>query len=347
MRFLKYDNDLRPVVRKEEWLGWRKNYHPGGEGYGAVPMAAVLLNNKLALYGTQKAAENGFYFKVDYSKYWVHLMSESSEMMREVDYIEQALEMPSPDVRYPFEDGQPDYAWADEQAGLVVIKDQGRQLWATMQWRHPLEDDIRHVDNALTNDKVRVHYSTPVYELLATTAMESVDEMYSLYIWHFGKYLVLMNASPDTEYEFILPEGSPNSAIDLISKSEIDLSSNPVILPQNTLILEWPEGAVVSTEEDLVKIPRSFKLGRNYPNPFNLNTTIEYSVTSVEFGNDRSIQLVIYNIHGNKIATLVNEKQATGSYQVNFDASSLPGGVYYYQLKSGNLYQTRKMLLQK
>jgi len=347
MRFLKYDNGLRPVVRREEWLGWRNYDYPGPEAYGDVPMAAALLNDEWALYGTQMAAEHGYYFKKDYSKYWVHLMAESSKMMRQVDYIEQALEMPSPDVRYPFEDGQPDYAWADEQAGLVVIKDEGRQLWANMQWRHPLQDDVRHVDNALTNNKVRVHYSSPEYELLATTAMHSVDEMYSLYIWQFGKYLVLMNASPDIAYEFILPEGSPSSVIDLISKTQIDLSSNPVIQPQTTLILDWPEGVLVSTKEELVKFPNPFTLGPNYPNPFNVSTTIEYSVSSVGTGYDKSIQLVVYNIHGNKVATLVNEKQATGSYKVKFDALGLPSGLYYYQLKRGNLYQTRKMILQK
>lgn len=347
MRFLKYDNDLRPVVRKEEWLGWRKNYHPGSEAYGDVPMAAALLNNEWALYGTQRAAESGFYFKVDYSRYWVHLMAESSKMMRQVDYIEQALGMPPTTVRYPFEDGQPDYAWADEQAGLVVIKDEGHQLWATMQWRHPLLNNVRHVDNALANNKVRVHYSTPEYELLATTGMQSLDDMYSLYIWQFGKYLVLMNASPDTNYEFILPEGSPGSALDLISKTQIDLSSNPVIQPQTTLILDWPEGVFVSTKEELIGFLTSFMLGPNNPNPFNLSTTIEYSVSSLETGYDKPIQLVVYDIHGNKVATLVNEKQSTGSYKVNFDASNLSSGVYYYQLKSGNLYQTRKMVLQK
>lgn len=347
MRFLKYDNDLRPVVRKEEWLGWRKNYYPGSEAYGDVPMAAVLLDNDWALYGTQTAAESGFYFKVDYSRYWVHLMSESSRMMRQVDFIEQALELPPAAVRYPFEDGQPDYAWADEQAGLVVIKDEGRQLWATMQWRHPLLNNVRHVDNALTNDKVRVHYSTPAYELLATTTMKSVDEMYSLYIWQFGKYLVLMNASPDSEYIFTLPEGSPSSAMDLISKTQIDLSSDLVIPPQNTLIFEWLEENVVSTKEEIIEFPAAFILGQNNPNPFNLSTTIEYSVSSIAAGYDKSVQLVVYDVHGKKVATLVNEKQSTGSYQVNFDASNLPSGVYYYQLKSGNLYQTRKMVLQK
>ena len=348
MRFLKYDNELRPTVRREEWLGWRKNYHPGAEAYGDVPMAAVLLNDGMALYGTQKAAENGYYFKVDYSAFWVHLMAESSHMMRQVDYIEQALAMPPPDVSYPFEDGQPDYAWADEQAGLVVIKDEGNQLWANMQWRHPLLDDVRHVDNALTNDRVRVHYSTPEYELLATTAMQSVDGMYSLYIWQFGKYLVLMNASPDIEYEFILPQGSPGSAFDLISQTELDLFSNPVISPQNTLILEWPEEvAVISSNPEVIEFPPSFRLGSNYPNPFNLSTTIEYSISSVEAGSDNSILLEVYDIHGRAVATLVNEKQTTGSYKVNFDASNLSSGVYYYRLKSGNLSQTRKMILQR
>lgn len=347
MRFLKYDNDLRPVVRKEEWLGWRNNYHPGSEGYGDVPLAAELLNSDWALYGTHMAAKHGFYYKVDFSNYWVHLMSTSSKLMREVDHIEAALDLPLPDIRYPFEEGQPDYAWADEEAGLVVIKDQGSQLWATMQWRHPLENDVRHVDNALPNDRVRVHYSTPEYELLGNSAMTSVDDMYSLYIWQYGKYLVLMNASPDTDYEFILPEGSPSSAYDFISKSEIDLSSNPSLEAQSTLILEWPQGVLVSTEDELVKVSSSLVLHPVYPNPFNLSTTIEYDVFPESSEVNKSIQLTVYDIHGNLVSRLIDKRQSAGSYTVNFDASDLPNGVYYYQLKRGNTLQTRKMLLQR
>ena len=344
MHYLGYDNELRPVVRRDGALGWRKNASIGAEGYvndGA--MSAIFYNDQITLRGIQLAAEHGHYFKEDYSYNWVHLPAVSSRMMRQVDYVEQALDMPATDTRLPFEEGQPNYAWADEEAALIVIKDDDVNLWAAMQWRHPLLNDVRHVDNAMTNDKVRLRYTTPEYDLIATTAMQNIDGMYSLYIWQFGKYLVLMNASPDTEYEFVLPEGSPNSAVDLISEKNLDLSSNPVIQPQNTLILEWPKDLIVSTKELETELsPTSYKLEQNYPNPFNPTTKIEYSVAKAG-----KVNIAIYNILGQKVKTLVNNFKLLGRYSVNFNASNLPSGVYFYTIHADGFAQTKKMLLLK
>lgn len=342
MRFLSYDNDLRPVVRREDWLGWRKNYSPGATAYGDEPMAAVLLNNQLGLHGVQLALEHGNYYEVDYSSYWVHLMAESSKMMRQIDYIEQVIELPPSEARFPFEE-EPNFAWADEEAALVVIKEDNCFLKASLQWRHPLQNDIRHVDNALINNKARVHYSTPTYDLKSTVAMKSAEGMYSLYIWQFGRYLVLMNASSDTEYEFELPEGSPNSAFDFISKEDINLSANPVIKPQNTLILEWPEELLVSAagvENDLS--PTSYKLEQNYPNPFNPSTTINYSIATA--GN---VKITVYNMLGQKVKLLLDENKSIGNYSIKLNASNLPSGAYFYSIQAGEFRQTKKMLFLK
>ncbi len=59
------------------------------------------------------------------------------------------------------------------------------------------------------------------------------------------------------------------------------------------------------------------------------------------------VQLKIYNVLGKEIATLVNEQQAAGNYKVEFDGSSLPSGIYYYQLKTGKFVETKKMILMK
>ena len=343
MRFLGYDNELRPVVRTDGALGYRKNNNPGAERYGNDGvMSAVLYNDEITLRGIQLAEKHGHYYKIDLSYYWVHLPAVSSRLMRQVDYIEQALEMPATNYRFPFEEGQLDYAWADEEAALVSIKQGGTQLWATLQWRHPLIDDVRHVDNAIPNDIIRVHYQTPEYDLMANSAMFNMDGMYSLYVWQYGKYLVLMNASPDTEYEFELPKGSPNSAMDLISESQIDLSSNPVIQPQNTLILNWPKEIVVSIEEDISILPTAYELEQNYPNPFNPSTTIEYSIAKPGY-----VKIVIYNLLGQKVKTLVDEHKIIGSYSVSFNAKNLTSGVYFYSIQADGFIQSKKMLLMK
>ncbi|NOX18346.1 MAG: T9SS type A sorting domain-containing protein, partial [Chlorobi bacterium] len=101
-------------------------------------------------------------------------------------------------------------------------------------------------------------------------------------------------------------------------------------------------------------VPEQFVLKQNYPNPFgkssiagNAVTTIEYSIPLVEAQNIAPLPIVlkIYNILGRKIATLVDEEQTPGIYRVNFDASKLSNGVYFYQLRAGAFVQSKKMIV--
>ena len=94
--------------------------------------------------------------------------------------------------------------------------------------------------------------------------------------------------------------------------------------------------------EDQNQTPDKFYLYQNYPNPFNPATTIQYQIPSASL-----VQLKVYNILGREIATLVNENKQTGSYNVNFDASSLASGIYFYTLKAGDFVSTKKMILLK
>src|SRR5690606_16931095 len=85
-----------------------------------------------------------------------------------------------------------------------------------------------------------------------------------------------------------------------------------------------------------------YSLAQNYPNPFNPTTKINYAIK--EKGN---VELKVFDLLGSEIATLINEEQNPGNYEVFFDASKLSSGVYLYTIKSGNFMQTRKMLLMK
>lgn len=88
--------------------------------------------------------------------------------------------------------------------------------------------------------------------------------------------------------------------------------------------------------------PLTYKLEQNYPNPFNPSTSIQYEVSSRQF-----VSLKIYDILGNEIETLVSEEKPAGTYEVTWNAASLPSGVYFYKLQAGNFVETRKMLLLK
>ncbi len=90
----------------------------------------------------------------------------------------------------------------------------------------------------------------------------------------------------------------------------------------------------------------SIELHQNYPNPFNPKTTIKYIVVRAHRDVPlQNVDLSIYNILGQKVATLVNNKQPAGSYETEWDASGFASGVYYYQLKAGDNVLTRKMAL--
>ncbi|MCL4538602.1 MAG: T9SS type A sorting domain-containing protein, partial [Bacteroidetes bacterium] len=96
----------------------------------------------------------------------------------------------------------------------------------------------------------------------------------------------------------------------------------------------------ISAVVERPSVPSSFMLKQNYPNPFNPATTIEYEVSSKQY-----VALKVYNVLGQKVALLVNGEQSPGYYKVNFDASRLPSGVYFYRLEAGSYSATKKMVL--
>jgi hypothetical protein len=109
-------------------------------------------------------------------------------------------------------------------------------------------------------------------------------------------------------------------------------------------------GSPVSVEdENSVQLASNFELAQNYPNPFNPTTTISYTIPNVTLSRAEGsrVQLKIYDVLGNEVVTLVNEYKPAGSYEVRFDASILSSGVYFYKLQTGNLVETKKMILMK
>jgi hypothetical protein len=87
-------------------------------------------------------------------------------------------------------------------------------------------------------------------------------------------------------------------------------------------------------------LPKQFALEQNYPNPFNPSTTIRYQLPVAS-----EVKLEVYDVLGKKIATLVNERQSAGSYQVVWNASGLSSGTYFYRLQAGTFVETKKMML--
>lgn len=133
-------------------------------------------------------------------------------------------------------------------------------------------------------------------------------------------------------------------------------SSNPFTLiapgPGNYTVnaghagpLRWDSASASITITNIGDDPSnlaSFKLFDNYPNPFNPSTTVRYSIPEASFTS-----IKIYDALGNEASSLVNENKQAGTYEVEFNASNLSSGIYYYTLQSGSFNETKKMILMK
>ena len=109
------------------------------------------------------------------------------------------------------------------------------------------------------------------------------------------------------------------------------------------LVIFNENGVVVSVDEEKSsELLNEFALSQNYPNPFNPSTKISYSIQ--EHGN---VELKVFDVLGREVVTLVNKKQKSGDYEVNFDAGNLSSGIYFYRLQSGNFVKSMKMILLK
>jgi hypothetical protein len=102
----------------------------------------------------------------------------------------------------------------------------------------------------------------------------------------------------------------------------------------------WVPG--ISSVKDEVVFPKIYSISQNYPNPFNPSTTIQFQVPNFSFVN-----LKVYDVLGNEVATLVNEEKAAGSYEVSVNAKGLSSGIYFYTINAGNFIETKKMILLK
>jgi len=97
-----------------------------------------------------------------------------------------------------------------------------------------------------------------------------------------------------------------------------------------------------SSVEDESNVPIEFNLYQNYPNPFNPTTTIGFGIQ-----NRTIVKITVLNSIGEEVALLLNEEKDAGYHTVDFNATNLPSGVYFYQLKAGNYVDTKKMILLK
>lgn len=134
-------------------------------------------------------------------------------------------------------------------------------------------------------------------------------------------------------------DGLPTSYLDVNSL----VFTNNYIIAATSGYSNWRRPkSQVSIENITQNTPVEFSLKQNYPNPFNPTTNIRYEIPKTSF-----VKIVVCDLLGKEIESLVNEKQNPGTYEVKFDASKYPSGVYFYKLISENFTETKKMILIK
>lgn len=137
---------------------------------------------------------------------------------------------------------------------------------------------------------------------------------------------------------------SSNGALKIYNGEGTLLNSYETSIAPRRIAFEYGDNTVSVQNE---KITSNFRLDQNYPNPFNPTTTIKYSIPLNVKGETSNVKLIIYDILGNELNTLVNNDQVHGNYSVQFDANQLSSGIYYYTLIVGNFSETKKMMLLK
>lgn len=131
----------------------------------------------------------------------------------------------------------------------------------------------------------------------------------------------------------------------LPSLNLVDIRKDPY---SDTLYVATSDSGVFQVFETSVGVreeaqePGEHRLLQNYPNPFNSSTRISFQISVVTI-----VKLIVFDVLGREVTTLVNEMKSPGQYDVGFDAANLAGDVYYYQLRAGRSVSTKKMLLVK
>jgi len=162
------------------------------------------------------------------------------------------------------------------------------------------------------------------------------------------------NAGPN-DISCVISAGPFNIKADstLIVAFSINAASNLEALQSSVINSRIKYNSLITDIlENNNQLPTVFSLEQNYPNPFNPSTTIKYSIPSIKTSllggvGGGFVTLKIYDILGCELATLVNEYQKSGNYEVNFDATQLTSGVYFYRLQSGSFVDSKKMILIK
>ncbi len=262
-----------------------------------------------------------------------------------------------------------DSAWivvTPSSGTLARLEKDTLQIWLRPDTSGVFEDTIVIVNNSPT-PAVHIPVQLTAWPLEAyidvdsssidTTLAPDSTATYERVITNTGRCVNLtFDAASDTNWLTVDPPSDtipPNGGVDTLTITCIGPDSSGVHVghitidsndPNNpTVVIDVTVTVVVGVEdEEGSKLPTSFALRRCYPNPFNTSTTIGYDLPRAS-----RVTLEVYNLVGQKVATLVNDYEQAGYKSINWNAAEVTTGIYYYKLTAGEFVSVRKLTLLK
>ncbi|MEG8946785.1 T9SS type A sorting domain-containing protein, partial [Rosettibacter firmus] len=187
-----------------------------------------------------------------------------------------------------------------------------------------IEEDIVVIDSI---SSPRLKYLKEIHE------PEFNNKIFNLRIFNSNKKTLFIKAKNLSNFKLYLVNENQELPYELEGNFKLPLTSG--ILNYKILFTRDIKSALNS-------IISNFSLQQNYPNPFNAITIIKFSVPKSSFVN-----VTVYDILGREVSVLINEEKSPGIYEVEFNASNLPSGIYFYRMQAGNFSETKKMILLK
>ena len=246
----------------------------------------------------------------------------------------------------------------------------GKEQWEAQLSFAPMED-LYKVTLTVFDETNSENFTDPYatrFSILGPVKLDSIETSYSVFKYYKVKPYIHNLSSTDTITNVSvrvvcndpwvtsisspvlnLPDIAPGNTIKSSTSTNVNVDSTfpdyfnfkVEIMSDNWIYWEDSIHVITVVERNDLQL-LSYKLEQNFPNPFNPSTTIKYSIP-----NQSKVIIKVYDILGNDVETLVNKEKAAGSYKVNFEASNLSSGVYFYKIQAGDFVETKKMILIK
>ncbi|MBL0108807.1 MAG: T9SS type A sorting domain-containing protein [Ignavibacteria bacterium] len=211
-------------------------------------------------------------------------------------------------------------------------------------WNHNMEPDMMRISDSTKKYKIWRATQTSMYYVPTNYTLIATKDIYFQTAPSFIDTSIIGYGSgwPGMGEQIQYPVRYKVQAIDKYADSSVRSDFGSAIGLRNCGAACITSGDSILSNLSNEELPKEYSINQNYPNPFNPTTNIQYEIPF-----DNFVNIKIYNLLGKEIMSLVDDLKKAGRYEISFDGSNLPSGVYYYKISSGNFEQIRKMVLIK